>query len=397
MRPPRRSPGVNGRGLAGKAPVLRREGFVGGRGPALYHGRYNPLRLLPGRWQVPSITPRRVLRPRRARPLIAVLGLFALAVGSPARAQGPLHLVSTAWPPFTDRPGEARFALDLVEEALKRIGVTADTTIVEDANFTSALLRGEFDGSAAAWKDAERERVLLFSDPYLQNRLILVGRRGSDVSAKTLADLTGKRVVLVGGYSYGDDVASGGGPFYLRSTSEENSLSMLLNNAADYTLMDELVVRNILDNYAEEARARLAFGSTPLITRSLYLAIRRTRSDAAAIINRFNAELRSMVADRTYHRLLHVDWISTDVDGDGRAELVPRTDQPGPTPPAGGYDLTLSIPAANPPPPRTEGPRYYVGGSIYEGWSAVPERYKVRRPNEPDPSRSGFNVFRFEW
>src|SRR4051812_43245145 len=88
----------------------------------------------------------------------------------------PLTLVSTAWPPFTNAAGQPRFALDLVETALERAGFAAKTTIVSAPEFTSSLLTGRFDGSAAAWKDAERERVLLFSQPYLENRLVLVGR-----------------------------------------------------------------------------------------------------------------------------------------------------------------------------------------------------------------------------
>ena len=65
-----------------------------------------------------------------------------------------------AWTPFTNEPGQPRFALDLVEAALGRTMRTAKTAIVPPAQFTTALLSGKFDGSAAAWKDAERERVL---------------------------------------------------------------------------------------------------------------------------------------------------------------------------------------------------------------------------------------------
>ena len=114
---------------------------------------------------------------------------------------GRLRLVSTAWPPFTNEPGQPRFALDLVEAALGRVGLSTTTTIVEAERFTPALLEGEFDGSAAAWKDADRDRVLLFSQPYLENRLVLVGRKGSDVSAPALDALKGKRIAIVGGYS----------------------------------------------------------------------------------------------------------------------------------------------------------------------------------------------------
>jgi ABC-type amino acid transport substrate-binding protein len=99
-----------------------------------------------------------------------------------------------------ERGGQPRFALDLVEAALGRIKLTANTTIVEPARFTPALLSNTFDGSGAAWKDAERERALIFSQPYLENRPILVGRKDEDVSAASLTDLKGKRIAIVEGY-----------------------------------------------------------------------------------------------------------------------------------------------------------------------------------------------------
>src|SRR3954463_16412010 len=119
-----------------------------------------------------------------------LLATFSLVVS--AQTSGPLALVSTEWPPFTNGAGQPRFALDLVEAALGRIGVSARTTLVSPGQFTPSLLTGAFDGSAAVWKDPERERVLLFSQPYLENRLVLVGRRGSKGSSKGLGDLKGK-------------------------------------------------------------------------------------------------------------------------------------------------------------------------------------------------------------
>ena len=107
-----------------------------------------------------------------------------IAIPVMAAAQGrQLQLVSTAWSPFTNAPGQARVALDLVDVALERVGITAETVIVDEARLTPLLLSGEVDGSAALWQDTERERALIYSQPYLENRLILVGRQGSDVSA----------------------------------------------------------------------------------------------------------------------------------------------------------------------------------------------------------------------
>lgn len=335
-------------------------------------------------------------RPRRRLGLGAaglLLSLSALCVAVSAQTT-ELRLVSTAWSPFTNAPGQPRFALDLVEAGLGRIGIKTSTTIVAAAQFTGSLLSGTFDGSAAAWKDAERERTLLFSQPYLENRLILVARRGGDVSAKTLADLKGRRIAVVEGYSYGEAVEQSG-PVFVRSRTEEDSLKILLDGKVDYTLMDELVVQYLVNNYPEQTRTRLQLGSTPLVKRPLYLAVRRTLPDAESIVNRFNAQLRGMIADHTYHRLLHLDWIQADIDGDGLPELVPQSDRQGAVEPKQAYSLFVTEPSAM-PTPKAQG-RFLFGGSIYDGWTTVPDKFKVEDPKRPDPSRSTAVIFRFAW
>ena len=40
-----------------------------------------------------------------------------------------------------------------------------------------------------------------------------------------------------------------------------------------------------------------------------------------------------MIVDHSYNRLLHLDWIQADVDGDGLWEYLRHADQTGPGPP----------------------------------------------------------------
>ena len=328
--------------------------------------------------------------------LLLVASSVAISAQTPAQVP-PLALVSTAWSPFTNEAGQARFALDLVEAALGRFGVTARTTIVSAVEFTPALMSGRYDGSAAAWKDADRERVLIFSQPYLENRLVLVGRHGADVSAKGLADLAGKRIALVGGYSYGG-VIDKAGPVLVQSNSEEDSLTRLLKGEVDYTLMDELVVEYIQRNHPQESSKRLQIGVTSLITRELHFAVRRNMPAAESIVSRFNAQLRDMIADRTYHRLLHVDWIQADINGDGVPELVPRTDQTGPSAPQHSYSLFSSSTPQSKASVQTPGKTgFYVGGTIYSDWAAVPARYKSSFSQDPDARRSTATLFSFRF
>jgi ABC-type amino acid transport substrate-binding protein len=325
---------------------------------------------------------------RWTRAFILVLACPALWLTAAAQP-APLRLVSTAWPPFTNAPRQPRFALDVVEDALRRINLTARTTIVSASQFTPTLLSSLFDGSGAVWKDPERERALIFSQPYLENRLVLVGRRGADLSAKTPADLQGKRVAIVDGYSYGDAIGRPG-TVWVRSRSEEDSLTQLLKGAVDYTLMDELVVHYLVRDYPKESGAKLQIGSTPLVTRELHFAVNRARADAASIVDRFNAQIRVMIADRTYHRLLHVDWIRADIDGDGVPEYVPVNDRPGPSEPQHVYTLFTAPPAS-----EAAKPGFYVGGNIYSDWASVPENYKVSNSDAPDPRRSTGTIFKF--
>ena len=249
--------------------------------------------------------------------------LCAIAAVLVISAQAPvLHLVSTAWPPFTNEQGKARFALDLVEAAFGRIGISSTTAIVSAPEFTSSLLSGRFDGSAAAWKDPERERALLFSQPYLENRLILVGRRGSDVSATTLASLSGKRIAIVDGYSYGDTVDSAS-PAFVRMRTEEESLTQLLNGTVDYTL----------DGRARGAlhHQQLSKGSAIDAAVRRHAAGRRVRSIwRSGRICRARVDRRPLQrADPRHDRRPHlpstpargVDQLA-DVDGDGIAEYV---------------------------------------------------------------------------
>jgi len=335
------------------------------------------------------------VRGREYDPGVMRLLAAFVAVSLVASAQtSELRLVSTAWPPFTNQPGQPRFALDLVEAAAERIGVSLTTTIVDASDFTTALLTGQFDGSAAAWKDPERERVLLFSQPYLENRLILVARRGGDVSAPTLNDLKGKRIAVVGGYSYGDMVENSG-PTFTRSRGEEDSLRLLLTRNVDYALMDELVVEYILDHYAKEARAKLQVGSRALVRRPLYLAVRRDRQDAQSIVDRFNAQLRAMIADRTYHRLLHVAWIEADIDGDGVPEFVPQSDQSGPVEPRHAYALFTNQDQSSETSATPH--RYYFGGNVYSDWASVPNGFKSVDSKQPYPGRSTASIFTFSW
>ncbi len=301
-----------------------------------------------------------------------------------------LSLVSIEWPPFTDDAPAPRFALDLVRVGLGHAGLHAGTTIVPDGELIPSLREGRYEGSAALWRDEQRERFLLYSEPYLENRLMLVGLKGSDVSATELSALEGRRVGTVTGYSYGAEVAGASGVVFVEGATLQANLRDLLDGAIDYMLVDELVLQHIVEAYAAQCEEKLAIGSYPLVRRTLHFALRRDVADAASIIAAFNEKIRTMLADGTYNRILRLNWIEADVDGDGAVELVLHGDHAGESSPAGAY-------AALPGSAKEGKLRFIVGGKVYDDWNNVPDRYKISDPARHDPERSTANLVKIRW
>jgi polar amino acid transport system substrate-binding protein len=325
--------------------------------------------------------------------------LLLLGCGSPstpasaADASGAkvLHLGSTSWVPFTAEQGQPRVASYVVERALERAGYKTDTTIVADGALTPALREGRFDGSDALWESDDRQEFLVYSDPYLENRLLLVGRKGTDVSATSFAALAGKKIAIVEGYAYGRELESAKEPVFVRVKSAQENLRAVLSGQVDYCLLDALVVEFLFEQHPKRAREELEVGREPLIRRSLHFALRKSVPDAAEIIKRFNAVVGDMVRDGTYNLALQVTWITADVDGDGRAELVRGGDRVGTAPPERSYQLfrgstekstTSGAPGVMTPEQQH---RYYVNGHTYNSWEEIPDNLKL----QPDANTVG--------
>ncbi len=95
-----------------------------------------------------------------------------------------------------------------------------------------------------------------------------------------------------------------------------------------------------------------------------------------------------MVADGTYNRILQLNWIRADVDGDGTMEMVASSAQAGKMPPTSSYDVWFQNTSS---PPLNN--RYYIDGKIYQGWDNVPAEYKV--PPAVSETQEDFKLIKF--
>jgi polar amino acid transport system substrate-binding protein len=301
-----------------------------------------------------------------------------------------LKLGSDVWPPFTNVDNEKSFALDLVKEALNRIDIQSSTEILSFDEVISAIDRGDIDGSAALWLNAEREQKYIFSKPYLHNQLILVGRKGSAVKDISIADLDGKRVGVVENYAYGDP--ENPNVIIVEGKSDQKNLERLLSKQIDYMLVDDLLIQYMLKYQINDVTEHLEIGNSPLRVKSLHFALRKDIKDCDQIIARFNEEIYKMIADGSYNAILELNWIESDIDGDGKMELVLQGDHAGTKQPLTAYSI-LAEEANN--QTINNSYRYYIDGEIYEGWENIPDRYKIKvSPGQANPNNIGL-IFSF--
>jgi polar amino acid transport system substrate-binding protein len=267
-----------------------------------------------------------------------------------------------------------------------------------------SLRNGDIDGCAAMWRSAEREQYLLFSEPYLENRLVLVGRKGTSVNIASLDGLRGKRVALVMDYAYGKELEKVKEEMAIvYGASDAENLEAVLSGKAEFMLADEILVHWLFDRYPQEAKQLLVAGTKPLLTKPLHFAIRKDYPGAAEVIADFNLHIDHMRKDGTYNALLGLSWILTDVNGDDvddyvasvRNKVIGHKD---PTKDQTGYRLTnVKEPSSIINPDSL----FVIDGSAYQDWDDASHLFQDRAVKGQDSSLpedpAGLVLFKFRF
>ena len=301
------------------------------------------------------------------------LTLLSLISGLVLMAQETtLNLASDVWPPFTNVTSEKSIALDIVSTALNRLKLKTNHEIVSFESVIEGLNANKFDGSAALWETAEREKTLLFSDSYLQNRLVLVGLKGMDVSLNSIAELTNRTLGLVEGYAYDDSLLNATNLELVFSKSDQINLEMLFDKKIDYMLVDELLIQYLLKYQLNDVNKYLAIGVQPFEIKTLHFALRKDIPNAETIISSFNNEIKIMLKDGTYNQVLNLDWVRADIDGDGVSELIFNGKSIGTEIPKSSYAVYYNSNDKN------SETNFFVNGKSYSSWNDIPDNFKKK-------------------
>ncbi len=233
--------------------------------------------------------------------LLALLNVLCAPV---AYAQ-PINIVTSQWVPYVDYNQENRgLAVEIVTSALERKGYQLNISVDDWPRALEGLKLGLFDASCAIWKSSDREEDLLFSEPYLKNKISFIKKKTLQLNYSQLSDLRGYLIGVVRDYAYGDVFLKSKDLIKIPSNHIVQNLIKLKEGKIELTLGDERAINHELNKFFPNGMADFEFIEPPLEYKKLYFAVSKSNRLADKIISDFNQSIKEMKKDGSYAKIL---------------------------------------------------------------------------------------------
>ena len=234
------------------------------------------------------------------------LALALLLVSSvSAQAQTSVHLMANTSPPYADAKLPDRgLALEIVEHVFSRTEYQTDIKIENWSRAVEGASIGVYDGLAAAWYTPERSKDLLFSEPYLSSKLIIVKRLEDRGRFRQLTDLAGGRLGVRADYAYGIDFSVIPGLKLVEENHLIQNLLNLMNGSVDFVIGDQRTMTMQLHEYLQDRITRFDVLPIDLPSPARHVAVSRELAGHDKIIAAFNKALAETRRDGSYNAIL---------------------------------------------------------------------------------------------
>jgi polar amino acid transport system substrate-binding protein len=239
-----------------------------------------------------------------------VLGLLAALLGMGGWVahgladQPALRLACNDFPPHKiEHPGEdglAGFDVDIVTEAMQRIGRSVAVSFMPWKRALEMVERGTYDGLCSCSYMKERAATLVFSGELGAVSAGLFARtEGALAGISSIADLKGRKVATVGGYNLESELIKAGADVQPTS-SDKNALDMLVAGKVDLLYGYQLTTQHFI---ASDPRSR-SIAYKEMKRNPYYFCLSRALPGAEATMQGFNRSLSEMAKDGSIDRIL---------------------------------------------------------------------------------------------
>ena len=204
------------------------------------------------------------------------------------------------------------FDVDLIKEAAKRMGVDVEFKPIIWNNKREEITSGKID---MIWNGLdvteERKEYMIFSEPYMDDRQILLVRSGNDKEIYSEGDLENKRVGVQAGSTSSD--------YLNRDKNLKKSLGMFktyptfveLVSALEYDEIDALICDELIARYEMNTKPD-KFQLIDISIGSITKVAIGFRKDNAQLRDRVQQIFNSMVADGTAQQISE-KWFQADL------------------------------------------------------------------------------------
>ncbi|MGI0118091.1 substrate-binding periplasmic protein [Zooshikella sp. RANM57] len=227
-----------------------------------------------------------------------------LFIGPACCGSEPLVIAATEWAPYSgSQLLNKGFSPELFTVVMSRKGYEVDVVILPWSRALKGTYEGTFDALLDVWYSDERAKKLIFSKPYMTNRVKFIKRVDSKIKSTDFADLRHYEIGVVRDYAYEPQFDQSP---VLKKSSERTflvNLYKLVKRRIDLTLEDEFVARFEIAHKAPELQDLVTFLPTPLSENNLYVGFSKKNKHVETLVSDFDDSLRALILDGTYERL----------------------------------------------------------------------------------------------
>lgn len=212
---------------------------------------------------------------------------------------------SSNWPPYVDAESETNgICLEIIREAFKTQDYTVKILIIPWSRAVNGVIEGTYDILPDVWFTKQRSENLLFSDPFLTNKIKILSRKNDQFSFVDIDSLKGKKVGYVRDFSYSQEFEDSDIFEKVATNFFIQNIYQLLSNKVDLTLEDELVAIKIIKDENPELLDKIKFSDVNFNTNNLHIACGYKNPKHKEIINSFNKGLEIIKLNGIYDQIL---------------------------------------------------------------------------------------------
>ena len=228
--------------------------------------------------------------------------LFGLLLTSnAAQSQDTVTLTASTSPPYSDvKLPEQGLAMEVVSHVLKRAGYAPQIEFKVWSRAMEGVSVGLYDALAAAWYSDERAKEYLFSEPYLNSKLILLKLRSDRTVYVDKSHLAGKRLGTQVDFAYGINFDEISGLKLVPENHAIQNLLGLLNGKVDVVIGDQRTLAMQLNEYLPNELHKFEVVHASLPTRARHVAASRAIDGEDKLIANFNRALAAVKKDGSY-------------------------------------------------------------------------------------------------